>query len=68
MSKNESAFPSFDSVGEITQSKGGLSKREYVAALVLQGLLANTALANEYNAEFAVLMADRLLAELKRTK
>ena len=37
--KNDSAFPIFDSSGEHFIKDGGLSKREYFAAMALQGLI-----------------------------
>ena len=45
----------------------GLTKREYFAAIALQGLLANTDFADgPHNAELAVNAADALIAELNK--
>lgn len=52
-------------VGKITHL--GLTKREYFAAMALQGLLANRSLHND--SEFAacsVIEADKLIAELNK--
>jgi hypothetical protein len=47
--KDDSAFPIFDSSGGHFLKHGGLSKREYFAALALQGMLSNPSLdPNEY--------------------
>jgi len=46
---------------------GGLTKREYIAALAMQGLCADSMFDADI-AVNAVRMADRLLAELARTQ
>jgi len=50
-----------------------LTKREYFAALALQGILANSqgacvTMSDPSKAKFAVIMADYLIAELNETK
>lgn len=49
--------------------KDGLTKREYFAAVALQGLLACPSNVNmaEYIAKDAVIMADQLIIELNKT-
>ena len=71
---NESAFPYLDGDGHLTMSEVGLSKREFFAALVLQGLMANpnvTDLRN-YNAysiaDAAVTAADALIEVLNEVE
>jgi hypothetical protein len=72
MSGNERAFPSFDRVGDIVCSpEEGLTKREYIAAIAMQGMLANSALVNNttpdtYVAKWALSQADALIAELAK--
>lgn len=55
-----------------TYSVGGLSKREYFAAMAMQGILAGLPESAAYDvtegARTAVLHADALLYELERTK
>lgn len=70
--KDDSAFPIFDSSGEHFLKHGGLSKREYFAALALQGILSNPSLeADEYNANLnaylAIEAADELIHGLNKT-
>jgi hypothetical protein len=73
---NEPAFPSqtheYDGQGKVLQYDiGGLTKREHIAAMALQGWLATftdpdcRALPDKC-AKFAVECADALLAELER--
>ena len=74
---NEPVGISFNQDGEVGQSYG-LTKREYFAALAMQGLLANSyqqdfcnqtplSLANNSEiATIAVLQADALIAELNK--
>jgi hypothetical protein len=70
---NDSAFPQDFSVGSLSVEVGrtmrGLTKREYFAALMLQGLLTKghggTATGN---ASIAVYWADALIAELAKTE
>ena len=40
--KDDSAFPIFDSDGSHFTKHGGLSKREFFAAMALQGFLSNS--------------------------
>lgn len=62
--KNESAFPI---IAEDYIIDGGLTKREYFAAMALQGLLSNN---NNYvySVISAVEFADDLIEELSKTK
>nr|WP_290226343.1 hypothetical protein [Trichocoleus desertorum] len=61
--ENLSVFPLYD--GEIIAT--GLTKREYFAAIALQGLMASTTFADgPHNAELAVNAADALIAELNK--
>jgi len=56
---------------EIYCDQAGLTKREYFAALAMQGILAadvNNNVIYKKCAEWAVNQADALLAELERTK
>ena len=47
----------------------GLTKREYFAAMALQGLLADRKLGSiQEHAEYAVKLADALIEELSKTK
>lgn len=69
--KDDSAFPIFDSSGEHFLKHGGLSKREYFAALALQGILSSPALnPDEYNpslnACLAIEAADILIYRLNK--
>lgn len=69
MSQHEtfSDIPAFPSPNEFGSTFQGLTKREYFAAIALQGLLANTNFADgPHNAELAVAAADALIAELNR--
>jgi len=80
MSKgNESAFPSveLDDCGQVWAQKFGLAKREYFAAMAMQGLVVNqpdhfSTSENERRARIAVLAlqavehADALIAELAK--
>ncbi|QSV55614.1 MAG: hypothetical protein HEP80_18815 [Dolichospermum sp. UKL201] len=70
--KNDSAFPIFDGSGEHFIKHRGLSKREYFAALALQGILSNPFLnPDEYNpnlnACLAIEAADTLIHRLNKT-
>lgn len=72
------AFPQSQKIQGVKQTEeisGGLSKREYFAAMVLQGLVvqaimgshnANDAAECRFKAEMAVNLADALLEELKK--
>lgn len=53
---------------EIYCDQEGLTKREYFAALAMQGILAKSDAPMSYAARDAVKFADELLAELERTK
>lgn len=74
MSANDSAFPTppeFRSDGElIAYSSPGLTKREYFAAMAMQGLCANSIPGGHHHPEArakeAVQNADALLAELEK--
>ena len=61
------AFPLISDEGYIINA--GLTKREYFAAMALQGLLGDRKLGSiqEY-AEYAVKLADALIEELSKTK
>jgi hypothetical protein len=65
--KNESAFPI---IAEDYIIDGGLTKREYFAAMALQGLLTDNESPNsrEEFAGYAVKFADALIEELNKTK
>jgi hypothetical protein len=65
--KNESAFPI---IAEDYIIDGGLTKREYFAAMALQGLLTDNESVNtrEEFAGYAVKFADALIEELSKTK
>lgn len=63
------AFPENDIYDErLVGKKPGLTKREYFAIRVLEGLLANPSLENSMSAEvlLAVEYADLLIAELNK--
>jgi hypothetical protein len=49
-------------------SSEGLTKREYFAGLAMQGLLAGNAIFQSDIPENAVRLADKMLAELEKTK
>jgi hypothetical protein len=66
--KNESAFPI---IAEDYIIDGGLTKREYFAAMALQGIIANKDgldIKIERIVESAVDTADALIEELNKTK
>lgn len=73
MSKHEPAYstPPNQNYGN-TWATGGLTKRELVAAMAMQGLLANAISGRHRIPELlstdAIQYADALLAELERTK
>ncbi len=69
--KDDSAFPIFDSDGTHFTKYRGLSKREFFAALALQGILANPSLNVEefsfnLSACLAIESADVLIRKLNR--
>jgi len=71
--KDDSAFPIFDGSGEHFIKHGGLSKREYFAALALHGILSNPSLDTleygpEENAVLAIMSADSLIHRLNKTE
>ena len=61
------AFPLISDEGYIINA--GLTKREYFAAMALQGLLANSNIQLDgASANTAILFADALIEELSKTK
>ena len=62
---NNSAFPI---IAEDYIIDGGLTKREYFAAMALQGLLANDSALITSKVIDAVKAADALIEELNKTK
>jgi hypothetical protein len=61
------AFPLISNDGYIINA--GLTKREYFAAMALQGLLANSNIQLDgASANTAILFADALIEELSKTK
>lgn len=64
-SANDSSFPV---IAENYIIDGGLTKREYFAAMALQGLLANDSGLITSKARDAVKAADALIEELNKTK
>ena len=66
--KYDPAFPTHDYFDEkLTGIVPGLTKREYFAAMALQGLLANSGLNdNPDDAKTAVEIADALIARLNQ--
>ncbi len=61
------AFPLISDEGYIINA--GLSKREYFAAMALQGLLSDyEAISIEDYSKYAVQLADTLIEELSKTK
>lgn len=68
---NDTAYPSAAiSNYEETNAVGGLTKREYFAAMAMQGILSNEGILiqemMEINCSDAVKYADALIAELNR--
>ena len=57
-----------DKYGIIDAPQEGLTKREYFAAMALQGLLANDSALITSKARDAVKAADALIEELNKTK
>jgi len=73
MNANQPAFPrtaADPQWGKGTESFDGLTKRELMAAMAMQGLLAYHGRqdAMHYYSEWAVKYADALLTELDKTK
>jgi hypothetical protein len=64
----------FTEVGEVTRGVGmtrwrthnGLTKREYFAAMAMQGLLSNGSLGDRLVSQNAVIYADLLIEELNK--
>ena len=72
---NDTAFPGAGSQNhEESNIVGRLTKREYFAAMALQGILSTESLTAEFSgdlgvfAEQAVISADALIAELNKKK
>ena len=72
MKGNEAAFPTLEQGGDLQKwfTSGGLTKREYLAAMAMQGLCVNTG-RNGLNtpesiAERSVETADELLKALEQ--
>lgn len=66
--KNKSAFPLVDNV-QTGHIEAGLTKREYFAAMAMQGAMVNAdidSLCAQGAAEVAVNLADALLAALSK--
>ncbi len=64
------AYPHLLKAGEVAKSEGGLTKREYFAAMAMQGLLASEAGGDHFDTEegaamCAVSHADALLDALE---
>jgi hypothetical protein len=53
---------------EVVGYSSGLTKREYFAALAMQGMLSNEACIGDDIAKCAVLYADALISELNNEK
>lgn len=60
--KSDQAFPKLDDESPII----GLTKHEYIAIAMLQGLLAAQAPASEITVQRAVYLADRLVLEMTK--
>ena len=60
----DNAFPIINAEGEVYVCQGGLTKREYFAALAMQGLRAGTDLNAALTAHEAVKQSDALIAAL----
>lgn len=69
---NDPAFPIIVNALEIHSSRAGLSKREYFAAMAMQGLIAGSQGRVKWNetqfAMGAINLADALIAELNKEK
>jgi hypothetical protein len=66
---NDPAFPEVQELPQFNRHTYGLTKREYFAAMAMQGLLAcpnNVNMAQDI-AKGAVIMADQLIIELNKT-
>ena len=60
------ATPGFETQQDWGYAQAGLTKREYFAALALQGLCAEGGAHPEYTSIRAVMMADGLIAALNK--
>jgi hypothetical protein len=73
MARNDSAYPQLvnktDETGEVVEvtTEGGLTKRELMAAMAMQGILANNLDNPSMVANDSVRCADALLEELGKT-
>lgn len=71
--KDDTAFPIYDSYGEPVEIEPGniecqgLTKREYFAAMAMQGILAAGGYFKEYVPIEAVKIADNLIFELNKS-
>lgn len=79
---DEKVFPEAAWLGEVGATAGGLSKREYFAAMAMQGIFSNSGMVKaigqrckvedrepeEFIADAAVLAADGLLQKLEEKK
>lgn len=63
----DSVLPQSLAIGEVSQTLGGLTKRELYAAMAMQGLLANEDITTFSElASDAVSMADKLINALEK--
>lgn len=70
---NDLSYPieEHDYSGGLYMTHNGLTKREYFAAMAMQGILANERYAkssDQYRSEQAVSMADALIQSLNKTE
>lgn len=68
---NESncVFPRFRKVGEVELSEGGMTKREYFAAMIMQGFALRSGGVDDtgrYYAKNAIVWADQLILEISK--
>lgn len=68
-------FPTIVTVGSISKTEGGLTKRELFAAMAMQSILPEMAglknspnIIHEHIANLSVCMADALITELEKSK
>lgn len=66
---NEAAFPWDDKNGDGSHyhAHAGLTKREYFAAMAMQGMTSNNSITVEIVAAWAVQYADALLMEMEKS-
>lgn len=62
----DSVLPQTNTIGEISAAVGGLTKREFYAAMAMQGLLAEGELSYQAIVIKAVKSADALIQILER--